>query len=347
MNNVKNKINSVRKLNHLNKLLTYVCLFLIGVFLVFIAGFRPIGFDRDSFSYLDSFDGFTDLLDSNYLDKEPTFWIIAWLSNLISGNDARLLFVIYAALCVLISFYSIVKITFYPLLAVFCYIFLFFPLHGMTQIRAGVACAIFLSSMPDIVEKKPGSFFVKSALATMFHYSAVVIFIVFLLKPKIINVRFYILLPLIGLVLVFFRDQFVAAFGSMALLLPGFIGYKLSMYIELLRDGVGEDINLFSVYYTSLLAMYYYLVFNIEKFEDEYGCILIKLLGWSLFVYYFASFLPAIAVRVSELYGAVVIFIIPMLVYSFKEKLFPLSIAILFVLMIFVNNVFVHSLFNF
>lgn len=347
MNNVQNQINKGSNLNHLNKIRTYAWLFLIGIILVYIAGFRTIGFDRDSISYLDSFDSFIDLFDSNYLDKEPTFWLITWMSNLISENGVRLLFVTYAVLVVSISFTSIVKITSYPLAAVFCYIFLFFPLHGMTQIRAGVACAIFMYSISDIVEKKPGSFFIKSALATMFHYSAVVIFILYLLKPRIINVRFYLLLPLIGLFFVFFRDQSATALGSMALLLPDFIGYKLSMYSELLQDGVGEDINLFSIYYTSLLVMYYYLVFNIEKFEGKYGYILIKLLGWTLFVYYFASFLPAIAVRVSELYGAVVIFIIPMLAYSFKEKILPLSIAILFVLVIFVNNVFVHSLFNF
>ena len=177
MNNIQNQINAASNLNHLNKIRTYVSLFLIAIFLVFIAGFRPIGFDRDSLSYLDSFEGFTDLLDSNYLDKEPTFWLISWLSNLISRDDARFLFVIYAALGVLITFFSIVKITTYPLLAVFCYIFLFFPLHGMTQIRAGVACAIFLSSIPDIAKKTPVSFFLKSTLATMFHYSAVVIFV--------------------------------------------------------------------------------------------------------------------------------------------------------------------------
>lgn len=328
-------------------LVKYLYILIVAVVLVLVAGLRPIGFDRDSFNYVDSFDAFTNLPDSNYLDKEPTFWLIVWLSNLISVNDSRFLFVIYAALGVLISFFSILKITPYPLLAVFCYIFLYFPLHGMTQIRAGVACAIFLSSIPDIAEKKPVSFFIKAALATMFHYSAVVIFVAFLLKPRVINVKLYILLPLIGLFFVFFREQFVPFLASVALRLPGFIGYKLSVYIELLQDGVGEDINLFSIYYTSLLAMYYFLVFNIKKFEGDCGLILIKLLGWTLFVYYFASFLPAIAVRVSELYGVVVIFIIPMLVYSVKEKVFSLSIAILFVLAIFVNNVFVHDLFNF
>ena len=331
----------------LSNLVDYLLLLIIAFFLILIAGLRPIGFDRDSFNYLEGFNDFTSLLDSNYLDKEPTFWLIAWLSNFISDGDARILFVIYAALGVLIIFFSITKIASYPLVSAFCYIFLFFPLHGMTQIRAGVACAIFLSSIPNIVDRKLGSFIAKSVLAVMFHYSAVAVFIVFFLKPKTINVRFYLLLPLIGLFSIFFKNQFVAVLGSIALLLPGFIGYKLLMYIELLQDGVGEDINLFSIYYSSLLVIYYYSVFNIKKFEGKYDYILIKLLGWTLFVYYFASFLPAIAVRVSELYGAVVIFIIPMVAYSFKEKIVPLSIAILFVLMIFVNNVFVHSLFNF
>lgn len=347
---LKNKNNVANNINYLNNIFTHACLFLIAISLIFVAGFRPIGFDRDSFNYLDSFNsfnGFSELSNSNYLDKEPTFWLISWLTNFISGNDARLLFVIYAALGIIIILFSVLKIANHPFVAIFCYIFLLFPLHGMTQIRAGVACAIFLSSIPDVVEKKPKSFFIKSALAVMFHYSAIVIFFVYLLKPKIINIKFYALLPLIGLCLAFFRNQFVAALGSAALFFPGFIEYKILMYIELLQDDIGGDINLFSIYYSSLLVFYYYIIFNIKKFEGKYDRMLIKLLGWTLFVYYAASFLPVIAVRVSELYGAVIIFIIPMLIHSFKEKLLPLGVASSFLLVVFFNNIFVHSLFNF
>ena len=347
MINFKNQDDEVGYSSGKNNFLTYVYLFLIAVFLILIAGFRPIGFDRDSLNYLESFNGFTGLLDSNYLDKEPTFWVISWLSNLISAGDARILFIIYAVLYVLISLVSIVKITPYPLVAIFCYMFLFFPLHGMTQIRAGLACAFFLSSIPNVVERKSGQFFIKSVLAVMFHYSAIVIFFVYFLKPKKINIKFYFLLPLIGLFFVFFKNQFIDILGSITSLLPDFLSYKLLMYLELLQDGVGEDINLFSIYYTSLFVMYYYLIFNVRKFDGKYDYILIKLLGWTLFSYYFFSFLPAIAVRVSEFYGVVVIFIIPMLIYSFRRRVLHLFYFILFVLLIFVNNVFVHGLFNF
>lgn len=330
-----------------NTIWTYLGLMVIATCLIVIAGFRSIGFDRDSLNYLESFLGFQSLLDSDYLNKEPGFWLIVWLSNLIFGSSARPFFIIYASLGVLITFSAVKKLTCHPILAIFCYIFLYFPLHGMTQIRAGLACAIFLSSIPNAVDRKLLSFVIKLFLAAMVHYFAIVFFAIYFLKAKTINVKFYLSLPFIGLFFVLFRNELVRALSSFAPLLPDFIGYKLLIYIELLQDDIGAEINLFSAYYISLFAIYYYSVLSVDKFTEKYDYVFIKLLGWALFGYYMLSFLPAIAVRVSELYGVVIIFIIPMLVYSFKEKIVPLILSAIFLLLIFINNVFLHNLFNF
>ena len=325
----------------------YSVLLMSAFCLLLIAGLRPIGFDRDSQQYLTSYIDFTTLVDSNYLDKEPSFWIITYLCKLISSESIRPLLVIYAFLGVSINIIAIKRLTPYPLIAVFCFTFLFFPLHTMTQIRVGVACAIFLLAIPDIVERNLKSFLFKAAFATMFHYSATVIFTTYLVNHKTINFRFYFTLPIVALLSSCYSQLFFSVFNFVTVLLPSFLGHKVQMYIALLEMDIGTQINLLSIYYTGLLIMYYFCVFNIDKFKSKYDIVFIKLLGWLLFIYYFMSFLPAIAFRVSEIFSVVIIFIFPSIVRCFKQKFFVMVAISSYVLLLFFNNVFVHSLFKF
>ena len=330
-----------------NILIIYPTLIMVAFCLILIAGLRPIGFDRDSFQYYENYIGFTSLAESNYLGREPSFWIISYLNQLLSDASIRPLLVIYAILGVSINVVAIRKLTSYPLLAIFCFTLLFFPLHTMTQIRVGVACAIFLLAIPDIVEKNWKSFLFKATLATLFHYSAIVIFATYLLKHKSLNNRFYFSLPIIGLFFAFFRELLFSALNFITVFLPAFLGNKVRIYIALLEMDIGTQINLFSIYYTGLLMMYYFSLCNLDKFKSKYDIVFIKLLGWVLFIYYFMSFLPAIAVRVSEILSVTIIFIFPAVVRCFKQKLFVMVAISTYVLLLFFNNVFVHSLFNF
>ncbi len=337
-------MNNIRSLNNTA---LYSVLLMSAFCLVLMAGLRPIGFDRDSQQYLEDYIGFTNIVGSDFLAREPSFWVIAYLSKLLSDVSVRPLLVIYALLNVSINVYAIKKLTSYPLTAVFCFTFLFFPLHTMTQIRVGVACAIFLLAIPDIVERNCKSFLFKAVFAMMFHYSVIVIFVTYLLNHKSISNRLYLSLPIIGLFFAFFRESLFSALNFMVVFLPEFLGHKVQIYIALLEMDIGNRINLFSIYYTGLLIIYYFSVFNIYKYKSKYDIIFIKLLGWVLFVYYFMSFLPAIAVRVSEILSVIIIFIFPSLVRCFKQKLFIMAAISTYVLMLFLNNVFVHRLFNF
>lgn len=322
-------------------------LVLIGICLIFIAGFRQIGFDQDSLQYLSGYNDFASFVDANFLEREPSYWLITWFTKAVFSDSVRPLLLIYATLGVSINVWAIKTTSRYPIIAIYCYILLFFPIHEMTQIRVGVACAIFLSSTSDLTDRKFNSFLLKAAFATFFHYSAVVVILVYLIKPKNINIKFYALLPLSGLGLGYFNNVLFIILNNIAEMLPGFIGNKIQMYITLLSMNIGDQINLFNIYYTCLLIVFYYSIFNISKFKSNHDVLIIKILGWVLFIYYSMSFLPVVAVRVSELFSVVIIFLLPALVGIFKSNTFATVVILLFPLSMFINNIFVHRLFNF
>ena len=329
----------------------YLVLLVFAFCLILIAGFRPIGFDRDSLKYLELYRDYSSFGTANFIQQEPSFWAIVYLSKLVSNESIRPLFLVYAFLEIAITTFAINKLTPYPLSALICFAFLFFPLHTMTQIRVGVACAIFLLTIPDIVNRRPISFLLKSTLAMAFHYSAIVIFFAYFIKSKNINTKFYLVLPLVGLFFPLYsyfydNDLIISAVNSSASFMPIILGNKIQTYIALLNMGTGEKINLFSFYYIGILFVYYVTIFNWHKFNSKYDLVFIKLLGWTLFVYYSMSFLPVISFRISEIIGITIIFILPSLMYRFKQKmLIKLSVS-LYVLTVFVDNVFVHHLFN-
>lgn len=322
-------------------------LLVLGIVLACVAGFREVGFDLDSLPYLDSYNEFAGLLHSNYLNREPSFWLLTWITRLVPGDGFRLLLLMYAGIGMGINVLAIRRLTPYPVLALLCFTLLYFPLHTMTQIRASVACAIFLWAIPEIVSRDLRGFLLKAALATMFHYSAIVMVAVYLIRQERLNARFYLLLPLVALAISFSNALLLGVVQQVANAIPGIFGSKVLMYISLLDADTGVAINLFSLYYVSVLAVYYIVFLNIDKFKGVYDVILIKLLGWSLAIYYVMSFLPVLAVRVSEIFGVVIILVVPAVVYRFQDRKVALIVASVWMGVIFFNNVFVHQLFNF
>jgi hypothetical protein len=111
-----------------------------ALILILIAGLRPIGLDRDSITYVEMIQSYTDV---NLLALEPAFWIIKWFNdNFFSGN-VHTFFLIYAILGVFIKFLAIKRLSKLPWLSVGTYLSLYFILHEMAQIRAGVAAGFF------------------------------------------------------------------------------------------------------------------------------------------------------------------------------------------------------------
>lgn len=128
--------------------------FLFGVFLIVFAGFRSPGFDADSLNYIGVIHA--PISDMSFLDKEPSFWIVVILNQLLFSSSYISFFMIYAMLGVSLKLYAIktlLKDGF--LFSLVIYLLLYYVLHELTQIRVGVASALFLLSLKDVLERRP------------------------------------------------------------------------------------------------------------------------------------------------------------------------------------------------
>ena len=83
---------------------------------------------------------------------------------------------------------------------------------------------------------------------------------------------------------------------------------------------------------------------NYSKFKSKYDLILIKILGWAIFVWYFFSFMPVLSFRISEFLGIVTIILLADSALIFKDKI--IASEIIYVALNSINMVFIHRLLN-
>jgi len=257
---------------------------------------------------------------------EPTFWII---NQLLSGGSDQIFFLIYATLGVSIKIYAIKRISSFPLLSVYLYICLYFILHEMTQIRVGVACGIFLLAIPDIVNKNFRMYLFKTLIAMSFHYSAIIMLVLYFVNNKNINRKIYFFLPIIGLILAFIPNLMLNIFTFFEFILPSVIANKVTLYLSLIDNEDYNKINTFNIFTLSLFLIYCFMLFNLNIIRTQLNIVMIQLFGIQLFVYYSFSSIPAFAARLSEFIGIILVILIPNLILMFKQKLFPILMLII------------------
>jgi hypothetical protein len=339
------------------KELLYNVLFLVVFVLLFaVAGFRPVGFDRDSENYSRIIESIITTPSYGFVEG-PSFYLIVKLSSVLFKDVVRGVFIIYALLGVLLTLYAIRKISTYPILSLIVYVLLYFPLHAMTQFRLSVAAAIFLLSIPDIVNRNWKSYLVKTVFAISFHYIAFIMLFIYFIKSKREGTCFYLFLPLIGFLLAIINAMgFIVRYINLAGFLifkNHYIEYILNHYleyVELTKIGAINKSNIFNVYISSLLIIYYFAIVNIKKFTFSADLLMLKIFGWMLFAFYFLSFSQVISGRISEFLGVVLIFFLPDLLCAFskkREKLVMSFFVILYSVLMAINFIFIHKLFNF
>lgn len=298
----------------------YKFLFIVlSVFLILIAGLRPLEYFRDTIVYLEIIKS-TDVM----LKMEPTIYLVNYLNQVFFGGYDQGFFIIYAAIGVSIKVWAIKKTSLLPFFSMYLYVCLYFILHEMTQIRVGVASGLFLLSLPDLLNKNYKAYFLKTILAISFHFSAVLMFFMYFIKTDKVDRKVYFLLPLLGMLTSFFPELILDLMHTYYTFLPEFLGRKVGIYLSLMSDENHNKINIFNSFMVSLVLFYYFMFFNLNRFRGDIDNLLFKMLGIQIFVFYFFSFLPTFAFRISEFIGVCIIITIPSIICVFKEKLFPL-----------------------
>jgi len=317
-----------------------VKLFFIALILIVIAGFRPLEFFNDSDNYLMMIHSY-----NNIYDAEPTLWIINQINQRLLGGQDQIFFLIYAILGISIKIIAIKRNSLYPWLSVYLYICFYFLLHEMTQIRVGVAGSIFLLAIPEIANKNSKNYFIKTFFAVLFHYSAIIMVLVYFLSNRSLNKKLYFLLPGFGILIALISDFTLKIFNLLSIILPSFLSDKIIAYLTLKESDVFTEINIFNFFTLSLIVIYYFLLLNFDRIASKLNIILIKLFAIQIFIFYAFSSVPVFSGRLSEFLGLNIILLIPNILPMFKQKAIPIVLIVLWASIYFktiaVNNLII------
>lgn len=322
-----------------NKKVSPVLLSFIIILLSLIAGFRPLEYFFDTETYIFLIETY-----NNFLDAEPTFWIINQFNQNFLGGSIQIFFLIYAILGVGIKIFAINNFSSNPIISVLCYIMLYYILYEMTAIRASVSVGLFLLALPDIVNRKWKSYFFKTILAVSFHYSAVIMLFFYFLNPRKLNYIFYFILPIILFFLSFQKDFFLNFINFISSFLPSFLEWKIKAYTSSLDFELYNTINRFNPFIISLCLIYYISLFNIHKFQEKSSMLLIKLLCFQISSFYLFYSIPPIAGRISQFIGISLVVFIPLFINIFKDKFISYSLISFWLIIYFISTIIKYTL---
>lgn len=297
----------------------------IGILLVAIAGFRLFGPGADYYVYMEMV---VDKSDLRLGTEEFAFKLLVWINDILFGSDFLAFLVMFAILGVGTKLFAILKYSKLPLLSLILYTFSYFLLHEYIQIRAGVATGFFLLAIADLANGDAKKYFVKAALAVLFHWSSVVLLPLFFII-RYTKTGFFYFLPFIGILM------FIKGVNVNSSIQEALVPFELLSSYYQDHAGHEENVKAFNLISISHVVLFIFgAVLNLKKKEkiDEFDLVLFKVFSISLFLFFFlASFrLPVMAFRVYEYLNVVLLLLVPAIVFQFKQKIFLSSLFIIY-----------------
>jgi EpsG family len=307
----------------------------IAILLIGLAGFRSPEVARDYEAYQMNFEIIPNIDDPIFLTIfEPGFIAIVYVIRLFSDQNYAMLIMLCFAICsVSIKIKSISSLSVNPYLVILFYFSHYFILHEMTQIRIGLASAIFLFSIPYYLKGNRKAFAGLVLLATAFHYSAILYLGILLLNKHTFNRLVYAGALGLSIILAYLRLPFASIFTQL-----NTTNAKLNTYVELGQRGLLEDVNVFNVItITNFICCWYYILFlpRTVILADKRLSLFIKCNVLSIFLLSLLSGVPSVAFRASELFGVTSMFLFAGLI-----KFLPLQKANIFLLILLSGFIF-------
>lgn len=279
-------------------------LFLALVLAIF-CGCRGVGIDEDSKAYVLMM-GHINVFSDVFCAFEPTFSFLVLLLKTCHIFHPRLIFIVYALLSVALNFYVIKKYTLYPFWAVLLYYSYPFLVHDMTEIRIAVAIPILIYSVQYIYNKDVVKFLSWVFMASLFHYASLLFLVFYLISPSRINLYRYALLLLVVVLLCAMGVN-----GYLYDLKNLFIGTKYYYHFDEMTTG--GDFYVFKLYWPIYFVLSTITCLNLWFYKqalekNKYSLLFSKISYYGLLCVLVFSFVPVLAIRISELFIAVGLF---------------------------------------
>ncbi len=321
--------------------------YFVAFILVLIPAVVPLGFSPDSFMY------YRDLTLSpdkyNFLVHEPLYWLFVYINRILFNSNWVSFVLMFSITYVGLSLYLIRKYSIDITLSLIIFFLFFYPIFGIMQIRNGVAVAFMWWAFFNFIDGKKRKFIMKAFLATLFHYSAILLPLLLLIKKDKINKVFYFLLPILGILLgqFVFRIDF---YQAIIRYLPVFLRFKAQGYLNYLLynpTASMNQLNVFNIY--SLFSLLVYYISLTTNLKERYFKVLVKTLGFALFTYFSLKVVPVFASRISNSFFTFVVFLLPYILKPFKKYEKFIIYYSFIIILIFVSwNLYVrHTPFHF
>lgn len=309
-----------------------------AVILTVCVAFRPEGVDKDYLSYLGYYYNPTSSMASL---TEPSFLLICSVARFF--NQPIFIFIIYALLAIPLKVYAITRISPFWFMSFLVWFTHLCMIQEMTQIRVAVASAIYLYSIPFLIDGKKLLFAICVLVAIFFHYSAMFLLPICLLGNKSLTKKWKILL--IALPIIFYAFP-VLSIELLYLIPVPFIQEKIVVYEEI-RDfgGMWAEINIYNIMALGRLFTYYMLLWKYDFIEQKfhYLPLLLKIFCYSICIYAGMSFLPVISVRAQELIGVIDFIAIPLLAMVVRPHWLGRTAVIIYAVGIFIADLYLYE----
>jgi len=281
----------------------------IATAMALLAGLRASNIDKDYGQYLIAFDLIYFNKDPLYLAVyEPSFCLIVFAVRTIFSYDfSVIIMLIYAFSAVFMKVSSFRKYALNPFLVCLFYFSQYFFLQEMTQIRIGLAVAIFLVSLKYFFENNIRMYVALILLAACFHYTAIFYLALFFLRGTGFNKWLYIMILCLSVVFVFYEVPLITYLGNLEF---ADFAAKIEHHVSV-SENTTETVNVFNLItiFNALHCLYLIVAVTPADFErDKKLPFFLKCSVFSIFFLSFLSGVPTIAFRISDLPGILSIF---------------------------------------
>ncbi|MFZ8805559.1 MAG: EpsG family protein [Candidatus Calescibacterium sp.] len=320
---------------------------IISLILIIIPVFLPLGFSPDSLNYYKTI----DLPPSrfNFLSFEPFYWLVVYVNQILFNGSWASFLLFFSFIYVSLNAYLIYKYSPSPFLSFLIFMLLFYPNFGLIQIRDGVSIAFAWWAIFNLMEGKKIRFIIKTIIAILFHYPSIIFFLALFLNKNRINRKFYLLLPIFGLLL----GKYVLnleVFKLIVSYLPGFLKHKAQSYLYLLEsqpEHILNQVNILNSYVLFIILVYYVSLFTYRS--DNYSIFFTKMVGFATFFWFSFMNVPVFSFRFSNKFNTFLVFLIPYILNSFRKDERALIYLLLILMLVLLSwNIYIrHKLFDF
>lgn len=289
---------------------------LIGLFLVVIAANRMWMGTTDTQAYLEFFDEF-ESFEVAVRRFEPGFVLVA--SQLKFFNVAGFYFLlVIASIGIGLKIFAIRMYAPFAALSLAVYLSKYFVLQDMVQIRAGVATAIFLLSIKYIKKRNFIAFSLSIAFACLFHYSALIYIIIYFISSNRLTIRL-LFFVMIGVLLINYFYGLNIFFINLAA--NYFNKVKINMELISILDPMEfKNLNIELILNCIIFSLFLYYS-KLLAFKYQYFEIWFKSYSLGIFFSLFFLQFPVFSFRISEMLLVTSIFIFPLIIVLFRDRI--------------------------